>query len=80
MWFSKLVNFIFHTNISVLQGSQINSICLFFQGERATGFGVGLLVALFGEHSHSSLLQSSSTYRMVDELQDKNGTKKIRLS
>lgn len=53
-----------------------------YSGERATGYGVGLLVALFGETSTSQLLQSSATVtnHLVDELQDKNGSKKIRLS
>ncbi|KAI0220687.1 putative aminopeptidase NPEPL1 [Lamellibrachia satsuma] len=53
-----------------------------FSGERATGYGVGLLLALFGDSSSSELLQSiSPSCIMVNGLAyDECTTKKIRLS
>lgn len=34
----------------------------FFQGERATGYGVALLMALFAKHTSDTLLKTISKY------------------
>ncbi|KAJ8042090.1 putative aminopeptidase NPEPL1 [Holothuria leucospilota] len=51
-----------------------------YTGERATGFGVALLLSLFGKASHSTLLQGVSPVGCSDEDEMvENATKKIRL-
>ncbi|PIK53208.1 putative aminopeptidase NPEPL1-like [Apostichopus japonicus] len=51
-----------------------------FSGERATGYGVALLLSLFGKASHSTLLQAVSPLGCSDEDEMvENATKKIRL-
>ncbi|XP_063970806.1 probable aminopeptidase NPEPL1 [Lytechinus pictus] len=52
-----------------------------YSGERATGFGVGLLLGLFGRATQSKLLQSISPcgLNQDDEMMVESATKKIRL-
>ncbi len=40
-------------------GIDLISISVWFQGERATGYGVALLSTFFGRHSSNPLLQAS---------------------
>lgn len=47
-------------------------------GERATGYGVGLLVSLFGRYSNSALLNSIGP-AMEDEVKESE-KKKMRLN
>lgn len=42
--------------------SYLNKINKCLQGERATGYGVALLTALFAKHTSDPLLQSVSKY------------------
>uniref|UniRef100_T1J675 Cytosol aminopeptidase domain-containing protein n=1 Tax=Strigamia maritima TaxID=126957 RepID=T1J675_STRMM len=49
-------------------------------GERATGYGVALLLTLFGQESHSTLLQSISPLRQENGVQEDGCvSKKMRL-
>ncbi|XP_072168708.1 probable aminopeptidase NPEPL1 [Diadema setosum] len=52
-----------------------------YSGERATGFGVALLLALFGRASNSTLLQAASPLGndAMDDMAVESATKKIRL-
>lgn len=51
-------------------------------GERATGYGVGFLVSLFGRYSNSALLQSIGPIIDEDIAEDarENEKKKMRLN
>lgn len=49
-----------NTNVACLGDAKRNLSCFFFalQGERGTGFGVALLLSLFGNDSNNTLLNS----------------------
>ncbi|KAK2149672.1 hypothetical protein LSH36_442g01046 [Paralvinella palmiformis] len=52
-----------------------------YSGERATGYGVGLLLALFGSDSEAPFFQSLDSANMIDGFGDQeSATKKIRLA
>lgn len=54
----------------------------FFKGERATGYGVGLLLTMFGHASSCALLQSLVPYNETDKTKDEQSSsnKKMKLS
>lgn len=49
-------------------------------GERATGYGVGFLVSLFGRYSNSALLQSIGPAIDEHDAAGENERKKMRLN
>ena len=53
-------------------------IC-FFQGERATGYGVALLNTLFGSYSANPILQAVAPQLTIDET-DQPPTKRPKLA
>ena len=48
-------------------------------GERATGYGVALLVSLFGHYSSSTLLQNIGPALEENTCREENEKKKMRL-
>lgn len=74
------INSIFKLNKFILSGSKVVRDVFFLQGERATGYGVALLLAMFSRLSENPLIRALSYSNDTNSQDRNNSSKKIRLS